>query len=485
VRKPHEILALARLSLAAFGAAMRPAFDASPGHVRILMSRLEAIERGEIKRLIISEPPRHGKSYTTTEIFPAWYLGRNPTRYVISSACTQELSDKFGRSVRNLMLDPRFGAIFPTARLSQDSAAASRFSTRSGGEYFGIGRGGAVLGRGADVLLIDDPLRDAQEAGSANIREQLHQWFSEVAYTRLQPGAAVIVISTRWHEDDLAGWLLREHPDEGWRVLSLPAIAERDEGWRKEGEALWPDRYPLSALRQIRSQIGGPAFASQYQQRPSAAEGAVFKRNWWQYWKGETPRLSRIIQSWDTAFKTGAENDYSACTTWGEAADGYLLLHAWKERVEFPELKRKVESFGSKWNPNAVLVEDKASGQSLIQELQRGTKLPILPIKVDTDKLARAQAVTPLIEAGRVYLPESAPWLDDLLDELATFPNAAHDDLTDSVTQALNYLRQGPDTDLVFRPEDIERAFTDQVKPLFPEDDDEEAELPSRNWGGA
>ncbi|MGH7484519.1 MAG: phage terminase large subunit, partial [bacterium] len=319
--------------------------------------------------------------------------------------------------------------------------AVSRFATRSGGEYFGIGRGGAVVGRGADLLVIDDPLRDAQEAASSNIRSQLHQWFSEVAYTRLQPGAAVVVISTRWHEDDLAGWLLREHPEERWRVLSLPAIAERDEGWRKEGAALWPERYPLETLHQIRSQIGGAAFASQYQQRPAAAEGKIFRREWWQRFS-ETPKLSQIVQSWDTAFKTGAENDYSACTTWGQAENGYYLLHAWRGRVEFPDLKKKLAAFAREWEPRSILVEDKASGQSLIQELKRDTTFPVLPIKSDSDKVSRAFAVTPLCEAGKVFLPASAGWLEDYLDEISAFPSAPHDDFTDSTTQALTYMRE-------------------------------------------
>jgi predicted phage terminase large subunit-like protein len=424
---------------------MRPAFDGAAAHIRILISRLEAVERGEIKRLIIAIPPRHGKSYTTTELFPAWFLGRKPDRYVISAACTQELADRFGRSVRNVMIDPRYAAIFPGAQLSQDSAAVSRFSTQAGGEYFGIGRGGAVVGRGADLMVIDDPLRDAQEAASANIRSQLHQWFSEVAYTRLQPGASIVIISTRWHQDDLAGWLMREHADEGWRVLSLPAIAERDEGWRQEGSVLWPERYPAETLRQIRAQIGGAAFAAQYEQRPTPEEGAVFKREWWRTYSDVPREFQRTVQAWDTAFKTGEQNDYSACVTIGETETGFHLLHVARDRWEFPDLKRKVCEFGEHWQPSALIIEDAASGQSLAQELRRETSLPVIAVPADRDKIARAHAVSGLVESGRVLLPTAAGWLDDFLDEVTVFPNARHDDMVDALTLGLGYLRSGRD----------------------------------------
>ena len=219
----------------------------------------------------------------------------------------------------------------------------------------------------------------------------------------------------------------------------MPAIAEEDEGWRKEGEALWPARFPLETLRVIKSAIGSSAWASLYQQRPAAAEGQIFRREWWQHFTVQ-PMLGRTIQSWDCAFKAGRENDYSVCTTWIATERGYFLLSLWRGRVEFPELKRQLMSQAEAWSPSAILVEDSASGQSLIQELQT-TNQPIIRVKPDSDKISRAQAVTPLIESGRVFLPESAGWLEDFEDELAAFPSAAHDDAVDSLTQALNYLR--------------------------------------------
>jgi predicted phage terminase large subunit-like protein len=390
-------------------------------------------------------PPRHGKSLLTSTNYPAWYLGRHPDRSVIFATYGQELSDDFGRRVRNLIADPAHQAIFPNCKLSGDSAAAHRFNINCGGAYFAVGRGGPITGRGAHLLIIDDPLKDYQEASSETTRKALYDWFTSVAYTRLAPGGAIVLVQTRWNEDDLAGRLLRSNDSERWEVLSLPAIAESDESFRRRGEALWPDRFPLSDLDSIRRVIGERAFVSLYQQRPAAAEGAIFKRDWWRFYSSPiTVSWNRIVQSWDTAFKTGTENDFSVCTTWGVSETGYYLLHLWRERVEFPELKRVVASLAEQWKPNAILVEDKASGQSLLQELKISTALPIITVKVDSDKQTRAQAVTPLMESGRVFIPESASWARDFVEEMAAFPNGIHDDVVDSTTQALNYLREKP-----------------------------------------
>ncbi len=457
--KAGQLLALARQDLACYAVAQWPQFERARHH-ELIISRLEAVERGEISRLMIFQPPRHGKSLIASAIFPAWYLGKHPDRDIIFASYGQELSDDFGRRVRNFLADAVHQTIFPKCRLSEDSSAAHRFNTMQGGAYYAVGRGGPITGRGAHLLLLDDPIKDHEEANSETIRKVLHQWFASVAYTRVVPGGAIVLIQTRWHEDDLAGWLLREHRD-NWEILSLPAIAEHDEDFRKEGEALWPERFPLAELERIRAAIGGRAWTSLYQQRPAAAEGVVFKREWWQFYRPLLPlSFSRTVQSWDTAFKKGAENDFSVCTTWGVAENGHYLLHLWRGRVEFPELKRALASLAEQWKPDAILVEDRASGQSLIQELKLGTSLPVLPIKADSDKLARAQAVTPLIEAGKVFLLESASWLSDFLDEMAAFPNAVHDDIVDSTTQALNYLRKqsvSPPPFVIFRSSDLEK----------------------------
>ena len=455
-----QLLALAHEDLACYSIAQWPQFERAAHH-ELIISKLEAVERGEIKRLMISLPPRHGKSFITSSIFPAWFLGKHPSHHVMFTTYGQELSDDFGRRVRNYITDPIHQAIFPSCRLSEDSTAAHRFNTIARGAYFAVGRGGPITGRGADLLLIDDPIKDREEANSETIRRTLHEWYASVAYTRLTPDGAIIIIQTRWHEDDLAGWLLREHSGENWDVLSLPAIAEQDESFRKEGEALWLEKFPLLVLQRIRTGISGRAWASLYQQRPAAAEGVIFKRDWWQLFSPPlTVKLDQIVQSWDTAFKKGTENDFSACTTWGVTSDGYYLLHLWRGRVEFPELKRVLASLAEEWKPNAILVEDKASGQSLIQELKLSAALPIIPVKVDSDKQSRAQAVTPLIEAGKIFLPQSAPWVSDFVEEMACFPNGTHDDVVDATTQALNHLRVKPEPwAIALGPSSFDRGF--------------------------
>jgi len=415
---------------------------ATPPHIRALIARLERIESGDLKRLIVCCPPRHGKSVTCSTIFPAWYLGRHPDRGVIAASYGQALADDFGRRVRNLIASDEHRAVFPGSAIAPDSAAAQRFALVKGGTYFAVGRGAAVTGRGGDVLIVDDPLRDREEADSETVRRSMQDWYSQVAYTRLQPNGAVLVIETRWHMDDLAGWLVSEHAEEGWEVLSFPAIAEdADELGRKEGEALWPERFDLEKLRAIKAQLGGSAFAALYQQRPAAAEGAIFKRAWWGRYSELPATFSRVIQVWDTAFKSGDENDFSACTTWAETSSHYYLVHAWRGRVEFPGLIAKAKALAEAWKPTAVLIEDKASGQSLIQTLRVTSSLPVLPIKVGTDKVSRANAVTPLVEAGKALLPVAADWLDDYLEEISAFPTSKHDDWTDTTTMALGYLK--------------------------------------------
>ena len=439
----QRAIALARNDLAVYCALAWPRFEMAHHH-RLVVEKLEAVERGEIDRLMIFLPPRHRKSLITSQLFPPWYLGGHPDRSVIAASYGAELALDFGRRVRNFVADPLQAAIFPACKLATDSTAAHRFNLMSGGAYYAVGAGGPITGRGADLLLIDDPIKSDAQAYSAIERRTLQSWYETVAYTRLQPGGAIVLIQTRWHQDDLAGWLLREHADDGWVVVSLPAIAETDEGWRSQGEALWPKRFPLTRLAQIRQAVGGAAWQALYQQRPAAAEGAVFKREWWKtYTPANTPaRFEQVVLSLDTAFKVGSSNDYSVGLVLGVGEAGYYLLDVWRDRAEFPELKRKVEILATRWTPHVVLIEDKASGQSLIQELRSDSRLPIRAIKVDSDKVTRAAAITPLVEAGRVFLPEAAPWLPDFMDEVSSFPAAPHDDMVDALTQALNYVRE-------------------------------------------
>jgi predicted phage terminase large subunit-like protein len=446
-----DAIKLAHDDLGAYGAAVLPWLEIVP-HVRLIVEHLEAVEHGDIDRLVITLPPRHLKSTEGSIAFPGWFLGRHPDRHIILASYAQELASDFGRKVRNLVADPLHQMIFPECVLSGDSAAAHRFSLTAGGGAFFVGAGGSVTGRGADLLIIDDPIKSREEANSSAYRRSLQQWFEQVAYTRLQGHQAIVLIQTRWHQDDLAGWLLREHSSDGWTNLVLPAIAEPgDPLGRREGEALWPERFPVEVLNRIREAIGTSAWVSLYQQRPVAEAGGVFKREWWRVYRDQ-PECRRIIFSLDCAFKTNQQNDYSVVAVFGETPTGYALLHVTRDRLEFPDLERRVIALAEIWRPNAILVEDAASGQSLIQALQRGTRLPILPVKPQGDKLARANGVSPLVESGRVALPESAPWLSDFLEEVSSFPAAPHDDQVDALSQALAYLREsGPVVDYAFQ----------------------------------
>lgn len=438
---PNDMLVLARESLACYALAMSPAYQLPP-HVKVTIAHLEAVERGEEPRSAIVMPPRHSKSETVSKLYAAWFLGRHPDLQIISIGYSQELADDVGRKVRNLIADPRHEAIFPSCRLSSDSAAAHRFATTAGGVYFAIGRGGSITGRGANILIVDDLFKDGDEARNPSLRRSIRQWFAETAMTRLLPGAAVILVGTRWHSDDLIGSLLREHPDAGWKVLSFPAIAEHDESFRKEGEALWPTMYPLSYFEEQRRLLGAPGFSALFQQRPILEEGAIFKAEQFRFYDGPNPVFQRVILSFDTAFKVGADNDYSACTVWGQAGNQYYLLFVWRGRVEFPELKQIVAALARQWMPSAVLIEDSASGQPLSQELKRIPELQIVPVRPKGDKLSRAHSITPLIESGAVLLSGPGPQREMFLEELLAFPNGAHDDMVDSATQALIYMRE-------------------------------------------
>lgn len=460
----EELLGLGREDLALYTKALWPQFDLPP-HLARLVDKLEALERGKLSRLIVAMPPRHGKSQLGSVFFPAWSLGRSPTRKVIFATYSQDLAEEIGRQVRNKLADPVHRLIFPACELSADSQAAHRFSTTAGGDYYAVGRGGAITGRGCELLVLDDPLKGVEEAQSAAIRRSLHTWFRTDVYSRLHPGAGILLISTRWAEDDLAGMLLREHAADGWEVLALPAIAEttNDPLGRAEGDPLWPARYSLDLLQDIKAHASPSYWSALYQQRPTPIEGAIFKRDWWRTYREQPASFDRIVMSVDSAFSSKETADYSAMTTWGETKTGFYLLGLWRGRVEFPELKRKLVVLAGERKPNVILIENRASGQSLIQELQRDTTLPIKPIDVSKDKVVRANAVTPTIEAGRVYLPEGASWLTDYLDELSSFPTARHDDLVDSTTMALDWMRRPSP---VYSVEEWARAYGVTLPPV-------------------
>lgn len=445
-----ELVEAMREDLASFAKAHFPSFQYAK-HLYPLVDALHKVEAGTIDRLMVFMPPRHSKSLLTSQMFPAWFLGRHPDQYVISSAYGQALTIDFGTTVKNIVTSDLYKLTFPEAGLAGKSGSALRLRFDEGGRYHAVGIGGPVTGRGAHVMLIDDPYKLSEEAQSETYRRKIEEWYKSVAYTRLQSGGRIIVIQTRWHELDLSGWLMREHAHENWHIISMPAIAEEDEVyngevWRRQGEALWPDFLDLEKLARTKQAIGSATWEALYQQRPSAREGAIYKRDWWVIVKEEDrdtqwpKQFDFVVQCWDTAFKVKKRSDRSACTTWGMTRAGFYLLDVWSGKLEFPDLQKQVENLYAIWNPSVVVIEDTASGQSLYQQLKRNTIVPIREYAADKAKEVRANAVSPLVEARRVFLPGWRPWVTPFIDEMARFPNGQHDDVPDTVSMALDFL---------------------------------------------
>jgi predicted phage terminase large subunit-like protein len=435
---------LARRCLSDFCALMDPSYERSR-HADLLIQHLEAVERGEVRRLAVFMPPRHSKTYHVSERFPAWFLGRNPERRVILASYGSDLAEGSSRKVRNLLLDERWP--FPTVGVAHDSAAVNKWSTNHGGEVIAAGVGGAMTGFGADILVIDDPVKGRAEADSETYRESTWDWYTEVARTRLMPGGRIVLCQTRWHEDDLAGRILARAG--GWTILNLPALAlDGDPLGRSPGEPLWPEWYGLTELADLRADLtseqGARGWQALYQQSPTADEGGMFKRAWFtrRWGDDDLPEMTYTVLAVDSAFKTGVHNDPSALTLWGTDGVDYYVLAEWSGRWEFHELKQQIVAASRDKKPNLVLIEDTASGQSAIQELRRETKLPIVAHKVTASKEARAQAVAPICEAGKVVLPTYAPWTGAWIDEHAAFPNGRHDERVDNTSAALARLAQ-------------------------------------------
>ena len=433
-------------SLIEFAKAVYPRFETAP-HLEILAETLEDVERGKIDRLIVTMPPRHGKTWLASHLFPAWFLGRHPDKYVIAATYAQDLADDIGRAVRNIVADPDYQDVFPGVGLASDSASVRRFATTAGGLYFGVGAGGPITGRGADLLLIDDPIKGREDADSEAMRRKLWDWYTSVAYTRLMPGGRIVLIQTRWRADDLAGRVQKDQAHEGWETVDFPAILP-------SGKALWEVRYPLDTLERIKGSIPSRDWSALYMQKPTADEGGILKRAWWQPWKqANPPTIDHVLLSIDGAYSTRDSADYSAITVWGffrkpvagdadreRGAHGLILLDAWRDRLEYPDFRSKVLAVIKDREPDTILIEDKASGQSLIQELRRAG-IAVTAYKPDRDKVARAYSASNVLESGAVYVPD-APFAQMVIDECAAFPTGAHDDLTDTVTQALLNFRQ-------------------------------------------
>jgi len=419
-------------------------------HHAILSKKFEEIAQGKLKRLMISLPPRHTKSEFGSYLLPAWFLGRDSTKKIIQCSNTAELAVGFGRKVRNLVDSEAYARIFPNVGLRSDSKAAGRWSTNGGGEYFAIGVGGTVTGKGADLLIIDDP-HSEQEAAIASsnpeVYDKVYEWYSSGPRQRLQPGGAIIVIMTRWSKRDLIGKILQmnaERDGEDWEVINLPAILP-------SGNSLWPEFWSIDELTALKNELPVSKWNAQYQQSPTGDSGALVKREWWKLWEDEDPpKCEYIIQSWDTAFTKNERSDYSACTTWGvfyknENPDdsNIILLDAYKSRMEFPELKAKAMEMYKEWEPDAFIIEAKASGAPLIYEL-RSMGIPVSEFTPTrgNDKISRMNSVTDLFASGKVWAP-GRRWAEEVIEEMAAFPNSDHDDLVDSATQALIRYRKG------------------------------------------
>jgi predicted phage terminase large subunit-like protein len=461
----HEILSereKARSSFMSFVKKVWPHFIEGPHHKR-MAAAFERVARGECKRLIINMPPRHTKSEFASYLLPAWFLGNFPQKKIIQTSHTAELAVGFGRKVRNLVDSDVFTETFPGVGLQADSKAAGRWNTNQRGDYFAIGVGGAVTGKGADILIIDDPHSEQEAAMAATnpeVYDKVYEWYTSGPRQRLQPGGSIVIVMTRWAQRDLTGQVLKadaQRGGEGWEVIEFPAILP-------SGKPLWPSFWSLAELEALREELPNSKWQAQYQQNPVGNESAIVKRDWWQWWEeDEPPHCSFILQSWDTAFEKTQRADYSASTTWGifdNPKDGnrpnIILLNTYKKRVEFPDLKKDVLREYNDYNPDTLIVEKKASGAPLIYDL-RAMGIPVqeyTPSK-GQDKIARLNSVSDIIASGKVWVPRTR-WAEELVDEIAAFPSGEHDDLVDATTLALMRFRAGGFLRLPMdEPEDI------------------------------
>ena len=420
-------------------------------HHKIIAEKLELIAQGKLKRLIVNMPPRHLKSEMASYLMPSWFLGRNPKLKIIQATMNTELAVRFGRKVRDLIADPVYTEVFPDTDLKQDSQAAGRWETSVGGEYFAAGVGAAMTGRGADLLIIDDP-HSEQDALSTTAYDNTYEWYTSGPRQRLQPGGTIIIVQTRWSKKDLTGRLLQAQAKDSmadqWEIVEFPAILPND-------KLLWPEFWNKDELLKVKASLSPMKWNAQWQQNPTSEETAMIKREWWITWEEENvPKLDYIIQSYDTAYSKKETADYSAITTWGvfePKANGIqhlIMLDAKKGRWSFPELKEIAIEENEYWEPDMMLIEAKASGQPLADEL-RLLNLPVLTFspgrrkKGSLDKTTRMHIVSPIFESGKVWYPSGEKFAEDVIEEVASFPNGDHDDYCDSMTMAIMRFRQG------------------------------------------
>ena len=434
-------------------------------HHKKISEKFNKLAKGEIKRLIINMPPRHTKSEFASYLLPSWMVGRKPDLKIIQTTHTTELAIRFGRKAKLLIDSPEYQQVFKT-RLREDSQAAGKWETEQGGEYYAAGVGSAITGRGADLLIIDDP-HSEQDALNVQALERAYEWYTSGPRQRLQPGGAIVVVMTRWNMKDLTGMLLKSQKElksDKWEIIEFPAIMP-------SGKPVWPQYWKLDELESVKASLSVGKWNAQWMQNPTAEEGSLIKREWWQVWdKGYIPPLQHIIQSYDTAYLKKETSDYSAITTWGvfypddDSPANLILLDAFKDRLEFPELKKEAWDQYRYWNPETVIVEAKASGMPLTYELRK-MGIPVInytPSK-GQDKHARVNAVAPLFEAGVIWAPDEK-FAEEVIEECASFPYGDHDDLVDSTTQAIMRFRQGG---FITHPEDEKQDSLPRVERTY------------------
>ena len=439
-------------------------------HHKIIAEAFDRVIAGKCKRLMIAMPPRHGKSQLGSYLFPAYVMGKIPDSKLIVGSHTAELAQRFGRMIRNLVDEDKYKELFPNVGLSADSKAAGRWNTKGGGEAFFIGKGGAMTGRGGNIVILDDIL-DEQDALSETAMENTWEWYTSGPRQRLQPNGSIIVINTRWKTDDLSGRLLKQQgqlKSDQWEVIEFPAILP-------SGKPLWPGYWSLDELEKVKVSIGMKKWNAQWQQAPTNDEGAILKREWWRKWKSdEPPPCEYLIQTYDTAYSKKESADFSVISTWGvfypnaDSGPNLILLNVKKGRWDFPELKRIAKAEYMYWNPDNVLIEAKATGTPLQQELRK-IGIPVTMYspggrRTGQDKISRANAVAPLLESGMIWYPEDIEWAQDMVEECAAFPNGAHDDQVDSAVMAWMRFRQGNFITLADDDVEEEAPATDQFE---------------------
>ena len=434
-------------------------------HHRVIAQKFNDLANKKINRLIINMPPRHTKSEFASYLLPAWMVGRNPKLKIIQATHTGELAVRFGRKAKTLIDSEEYSKIFDTT-LREDSQAAGRWETAQGGEYFAAGVGGAITGRGADLLIIDDP-HSEQDAMSLNAFESAYEWYTSGPRQRLQPGGQIVLVMTRWSKKDLTGILLdnqKKIKGDQWEIVEFPAIM--DHGSKKE--PVWPQYWKLSELESVKATLPVGKWNAQWMQEPTSEEGALIKREWWKKWEHEDlPDVTYVIQSYDTAFLKKETADYSAISTWGifypeeGGKPNIILLDSLKDRYEFPELRREALEQYRYWKPDMVIVEQKASGTPLTHEL-RQMDIPVMTFTPSrgNDKHVRVNSCAPLFEAGLIWAPDEQ-FAEEMIEECASFPYGDHDDLVDSMTMAIMRFRQGG---FLPHPEDYEDEKTEPRK---------------------